>query len=281
MRGAWIVALASAALMGCESPAPQMLAPSIPIEVLRPEGAGPFPAIVILHDCSGLGPRSSHSPARWGKLLQGQGYVVVIPDSFTTRGHADGVCTDPSPTRFDVAPSHRVRDAYEALDYARSLPYVDGTRVGVMGGSHGGSSTLATMIAPRATGASRFVAAIALYPGCGARYGDWHADGTGTYRALAPLLILVGEKDDWTPAEPCRRLAEGAKQAGYPVSVKIYPGALHSFDSASPVRYVATRMNANSPGGRGATTGGNAEAWADSIHEVTEFFRTHLGKSAG
>ena len=270
-----------AALSGCAAPPPASFTPSIPMEVLRPEGDGPFPAVVILHDCSGLGPRSSHSPARWGKELQSRGYVVVIPDSFTTRGHADGVCTDPSPSRLEVAPSRRVRDAYEALDYARSLPYVDGAHVGVMGGSHGGSSTLATIAAQRAPEAPRFTASVALYPGCGARYGDWHADGSGTFRANAPLLILVGEKDDWTPAEPCRRLAERAREAGYPVSVKIYPGALHSFDSASPVRYVATRVNANAPGGRGATTGGNSEAWADSIREVTGFFARHLKNSPG
>jgi dienelactone hydrolase len=58
--------------------------------------------------------------------------------------------------------------------------------------------------------------------------------------------------------------------------MKVYPGVHHSFDSNSPVRYVATRVNANAPGGRGATTGGNAQAWRDSIHEVTSFFERNL-----
>jgi hypothetical protein len=31
----------------------------LPTELYKPDGAGPFPAIVIMHDCSGLGPRSS------------------------------------------------------------------------------------------------------------------------------------------------------------------------------------------------------------------------------
>lgn len=51
----------------------------------------------------------------------------------------------------------------------------------------------------------------------------------------------------------------------------------HGFDSDNPVRYVATRMNAASPTGRGATTGGNREAWADSIQEVATFFAARLG----
>ena len=89
-----------------------------------------------MHDCSGLGPRSSGAPERWAKELTGRGYVILIPDSFTTRGHADGVCTDPSPSRRDVSPARRVSDAYAALAYAHTLSFVDPSRVGLMGGSH-------------------------------------------------------------------------------------------------------------------------------------------------
>ena len=264
--------------------APNGAVERIPVTVTRPSGAGPFPAVVILHDCSGLGPRSSHAPARWAGELAGRGYVVVTPDSFTTRGFPNGLCTDPSPNRVDVAPGRRAHDAYAALAHARTLPDVDGRRVGVMGGSHGGSTTLSTMAAPLASTDplapakhAGFAAAVALYRACGVRVGGWNGvTGGGVYRAVAPLLILTGALDDWTPAEPCRRLAETARAAGQPVAIKIYPGAHHSFDSANPVRYVPTRINASSPTGRGATTGGNAEAWADSIHEVAAFFERHL-----
>ena len=132
-----------------------------------------------------------------------------------------------------------------------------------MGGSHGGSTTVATMLAQPPAGAG-FAAAVALYPRC-----DLHA---GVYRPVAPLLILIGEKDDWTPAEPCRKLADAARAAGHPVAIKVYPGAHHSFDSPNRVRYVAARINPNAPGGRGATTGGDPVAWADSIREVIAFF---------
>ncbi len=249
----------------------------IPAELSKPEGSGPFPAVVIMHDCSGLGPRSSGAPGRWAKELVGRGYVVIMPDSFTTRGFPDGVCTDGSRSRNDVSPARRVRDAYAALAHLRSLPYVDGARVGLMGGSHGGSTTLTSMIAPESDAdlsakerRAGFAGAVALYPGCVASRRTWsHA---GVYQPVAPLLILIGEKDDWTPAEPCRRLAEAAQQAGYPVTIKVYPGAYHSFDSRNPVRYVASRINANAPGGRGATTGRDPAAWADSIQEVAAFF---------
>src|SRR6267142_106785 len=256
----------------------------IPAELSKPDGPGPFPAVVIMHDCSGLGPRSSGAPARWAKELVGRGYVVLVPDGFTTRGHPDGVCTDASPSRNDVSPARRVRDAYAALAYLRTLSFVDGSRVGLMGGSHGGSTTLASMLAPESDSdllardkRAGFAAAVALYPGCAPSRRGWSA--RGLYRPVAPLLILIGEKDDWTPAEPCRKLTEAAQQAGYPVTIKVYPGAYHSFDSDRTVRYVATRINPNAPGGRGATTGGDPVAWADSIREVTAFFDRHLGST--
>src|SRR5437870_12106222 len=93
----------------------------IPASLLKPDGPGPFPAVVIMHDCSGLGARSSGAPNRWGRELVGRGYVIISPDSFITRGHANGAGTDPSPTRNEVSPSRRVHDAYAALAYLRTL----------------------------------------------------------------------------------------------------------------------------------------------------------------
>ena len=146
------------------------------------------------------------------------------------------------------------------LEHLRTLPYVDAGRIGVMGGSHGGATALTAAMG----GAKGFSAAVALYPNCAPRR-SWQ-------RTSVPLLILAGGKDDWAPAEQCRRLVEGRRDA----SIRIYPGAHHSFDSPYPVRYVAARINTNSPTGRGATTGGDAEAWADSIREVHAFFARHL-----
>jgi dienelactone hydrolase len=291
-RRAFGLALLVGGLTACAAAAPEgTLATSapngaveqIPIVIARPDGPGPFPAVVILHDCSGLGPGSSGAPGRWSRELVARGYVVLMPDSFTTRGHPGGVCTDASRSRGEVGPARRRIDAYAALAHARSLPFVDGRRVGVMGGSHGGSTTLAVMAAPESGGESPaqdrrggFAAAVALYPGCRAALGSWRSDGSGTYRAVAPLLILIGEKDDWTPAAPCVELARSSRATQHPVDIVVYPGAHHSFDSDRPVRYVATRVNMNAPAGRGATTGGDPQAWADSIRRVTEFFERTL-----
>lgn len=259
-----------------------------PFTLSKPAGDGPFPAVVILHDCSGLGPRSSGMAWRWSsELTQRGGYVTIWPDSFTPRGRPKGVCAGAAPPR--ITYEQRAGDAYAALAYLASLPFVDARRIEVMGGSHGGSSTLAAIVdtSEKLKGTNLgFAAAIALYPACGRGYGTWSVQRSreprrsitsyaGTFKPAAPLLILIGALDDWTPAEPCRKLAEFAQSAGYPVEIKVYPGAHHSFDSISPVRYVAERINANSPTGRGATTGGNAEAWADAVDQVTRFLHRH------
>jgi dienelactone hydrolase len=154
--------------------------PMFPFTLTKPAGAGPFPAVVILHDCSGLGPRSSGAPWRWSAVLTARGYVTVWPDSFAPRGRPKGVCVDATPPR--ITPDERANDAYAALAYLRSLPFVDGKRVAVMGGSHGGSSTLASIVDTPGNaqrGNIGFAAAIALYPRCGRSFGSWTVRAPG------------------------------------------------------------------------------------------------------
>jgi len=52
-----------------------------------------------------------------------------------------------------------------------------------------------------------------------------------------PTLILVGESDDWTPADACRKLADGndlgmsrQKGDGPAVRLIVYPNTYHGFD---------------------------------------------------
>lgn len=250
----------------------------IPFTITKPAGTGPFPAVVLLHDCSGLGPRSSGAPWRWSSEFTRWGFVTIWPDSFATRGHPDGVCREPA--RGNVVPRARVADALAAAAHLRTLGFVDPERIAVMGGSHGGTSAMAAVDASRETTApGRFAAAVALYPGCKYFTAD-RADPavTHVYQTRAPTLILIGSLDDWTPAPPCERLVAASKSAGQPIEIEVYAGAHHSFDSAAPVRFDASRINSSAPGGRGATTGGNAAAWEKARLAVHAFLVQKLGK---
>jgi dienelactone hydrolase len=246
---------------------PERQAPSIAMRVVRPDGAGPFPAVVWLHGCGGVTPGARHLED-WTRRLTRMGYVVAIPDSFTDRGYPRGVCGYGG----QVGPETRAGDAYAALRSLEDRTDVVGDRIGLIGHSHGGWTVLAAMdedVAAHARAAAGarhgFAAAIAFYPACTSR--AW----TAGYRPVAPLLILSGELDDWTPAPPCQRLAERARTEGQPVSIVVYPGAHHAFDSYAPLTRIPEALR-----GRGATIGGDNSARADSIKQVEMFFARYL-----
>jgi dienelactone hydrolase len=271
-RARLLLCIAGFAIQACMSPAASSGAkdPQVPIEVVRPEGAGPFPAVVWMHSCAGV-VRGARHMRDWSRRLVRLGYVVAIPDSFSTRGYHNGVCGYGG----QVPARLRADDAYAALRHVENLPNVLTDKIGLMGHSHGGWTVLAAMdqdVAAQARATTHaqhsFAAGIAFYPECAS--GAWVAG----YHAAAPLLILAGELDDWTPSAPCQRLAEWTQKQGYPVSIKIYPGALHSFDSYAPITRVPEARQ-----GSGAMIGGNPDAREDSIREVEVFFGRYLKDS--
>jgi len=185
----------------------------------KPDGDGPFPAIVALHGCSGL-PEAVVQGA--SERAVSKGFVILLVDSFTTRA-IDHTCTPDKYAAADIFT--RTLDAYGALLFLARAPFVDAHRVAVAGASQGGMVTLS---AAEARSIELFVnpdnlafrAAIALYPGCGV---------VGA-RPSIPTLILVGELDDWTPASDCERAVAHWGNAGAPVQLVTYPGAHHAFD---------------------------------------------------
>lgn len=240
--------------------------------VLRPEGTGPFPALVMLHGCTGLRTRTGAIQAKlrfWAEHLRDLGYVTLLVDSFAPRG-IDEVCTG----RHLLSPVRdRADDARGALRYLQSRPDVRTDRIALLGWSNGAAATL-SVVFDRGTAERDFRAAVAFYPNCTRNY-----PGGPDFRPYAPLYVLVGALDDWTPAAPCMALIERARAVGAPIAIKVYPGAHHSFDApATPVRYRPEVRNHNKPDGcSGATVGTDPAARADAIAEVTGFLAARLG----
>jgi dienelactone hydrolase len=185
----------------------------------RPDGDGPFPAVVLLHGCSGLQPsyRRLMEVAAW---YRARGYVSIVLDSFGPRG-ITSVCT-----RNEVPPTDRAGDAYAALRYLADQPFVRKDRVVIQGLSHGGWTVLRALDdVLYGDQPLRFAGGIAYYPVC-----------VGMRSLYAPAIVLIGEADDWTPAAPCRALGERTRTDAHPIDVTIYPGATHSFDFQAPRR---------------------------------------------
>lgn len=185
----------------------------------KPSGSGPFPAIVLAHTCIGVAPQTT----TWGKLLSSWGYVVIAPDSFGPRGFQGGVCA----RGFLVSGSERVTDVAGALDWLNAQPFVEKNRIGLIGHSHGGWTAVRAVQKGYGLAERGLRAAVAYYPLCMAQ---------NDRDVAMPLLILIGDKDDWTLADNCRRLEKaGFTQPGL-VETVYYPNALHSFDVKVPDR---------------------------------------------
>ncbi len=238
----------------------------------RPDGAGPFPAIVMMHGCSGMWLRDGVTPTAnyrsWAEHFQARGYVAVLLDSFGSRGQRE-ICTQRD--RKISEARERPQDAYAALRWLSARTDVDATHVHLMGWSNGAMAVLQAMRvdAPgRPAGKEPvFRSAAALYPGCASL-------SSTAYAPTAPLLIQSGGADDWTPARFCEKLAQSGK--GAPIEIDVYEGAHHGFDSPSGVvRLRPDVRNPTSPTGWGATVGGNPEARLKAIERVTNFFASH------
>ena len=177
----------------------------------KPIGEGPFPAIVLLHGCGGI---TANRDNRWVEKLISWGFVTLQVDSLGPRG-INSVCNYKREESLAFV-QRRVQDAYDARSYLARLSFVDKNEIAVMGWSHGGWTTLGAILNEQ----NAFRAAIAFYPVCSGNLSE----------LKIPLLILIGEKDDWTPARACRAMLPAGETSPERI-LKVYPGAYHGFDN--------------------------------------------------
>lgn len=223
-------------------------------EIFRPEGEGPFPAVVFMHGCGGWQSAVRNGLREHATFLRDHGFVVLNLDSFGPRRNSGGsVCA--SFDRLREARDYRTYDAFDALRYLQAQGFVDRDRVFLVGQSNGGS--VAMKVAARGApakygrGGRGFRAVVAYYPWCGAL-------GTSRPSLDAPLMIFGGGRDDWVPPKKCQKF----NASGAPLKVKVYPRAAHSFDLLTPEhRYL------------GKLVGYNPEATEDSRQLMLAFFR--------
>lgn len=211
-------------------------------KLTKPQGKGPFPAIILLHGCLGF---DKHYNV-WAERVASWGYVALQLDSFGPNEKLS-ICK---------LPSERAQSLCDGKFYLSGLPFVDQKRIGVMGWSQAAASTLASFCARLSVQKRKnpFQAAVAFYPYC--------------YKPLLdinlPLLVLIGEFDDWCPSALWRDRMSLRKTRN-DIILKVYPSAYHCFDAEGVnTNYMNHRLQYC------------PTAATDAIVQVKKFLEKHL-----
>lgn len=241
---------------------PQAASPGhpVPAVVMMHGRGGVYSASAKVHDAAHLSLRHSF----WGREWARTGRIALLVDGFGPRGYPQGFPRGSYRDRPEELNevTVRPRDAYAALAYLRSRPDVRADAIGLQGWSNGGSATLAAMDA-EASGlaqpspASGFRAALAFYPACGLK----GLFAQRAFKPYAPTLMLHGSADEEVSPVRCRDLVEDSRAAGGDVTLVLYPGATHGFDSPARSRQ---RLEAN------------ATATSDAVIRAHAYFDRHL-----
>lgn len=237
------------------------------------------PTIIAMHGCGGL--YSSFNKARieftprhiaMARILTDAGYNVLFPDSFTPRGRRS-ICQESTQQR-ELSSARRRIDVQVALRWLATQDDVDYARIGMIGWSHGATTILSALNLAQTDVAIRKVqpkAAIAFYPACSA-----YARNRTPYKPAAPMLILMGQNDDWTPPEACENLEKKMQDSDTPITLKLFPDTFHEFDAPGMPSHVRMDIPGAGKPGLGVTVAGNADARAEAYREMLKFLKDKL-----
>lgn len=199
-----------------------------------PESARKLPAVILLHTC--IGPYSFDEVV--GARLRNEGFATFEFDSLRSRGWMPA---DSCGGRIPAGPWSQLGDAYAALNVLAVHPAIDAHRIAVVGGSMGGGTALlaaSEYIRRKLAPGARFAAHVSFYPG-----GSNVVYGKGAFTG-APVLLMLGERDDWTPAKRVLAAVDFLKKEdpGTPVAVRTYD-ATHSWIGTAARSYQQNRKS--------------------------------------
>lgn len=180
----------------------------------------PIPAVVITPSSSGV---EETREVYYARELTKVGAAVLIIDSFASRGLTDSLYDQSVLEQWDVE-NDAIAGLAKLVADERFIP----DRIAIMGVSKGGTVAMDTALTIRRRWMGvddiAFAAHIAISPDC-----TWitrNAQTTG-----APILFMLAELDDQTPAKPCLAESLRIKNAGNErIETKVYKGAHHAWE---------------------------------------------------
>ena len=137
-------------------------------------------------------------------------------------------------SQIEVTMATMILDSYKALDILSNHVNIDNNNIAITGWSLGGGvalfsgwNNLINAINPD----NKFAAHLPIYPPCFVR-----ADSMDFTKA--PIHILIGDKDDWTPALACEELVDSLNDKKENINITVYENSYHGFDSDRPYTFV-------------------------------------------
>jgi carboxymethylenebutenolidase len=214
-------------------------APQVAAYVARPEGDGPFPVVIMIHEFYGL----NESIIGKADGLAEAGYVVVAPDTF--RGSTTAWIPRAIFQVITTRPDQVNQDLDSVYAWIAAQPDFDPNRIGVLGFCYGGRASLTYSLH------NPGLAATVIF------YGSPETDPQVLQALPGPVLGIFGGADSSIPLEQVYAFEAALNQAGIPNEITIYEGQPHAF---------LTSMQSIRAGGA------QAQAWA----QMLAFLETHL-----
>jgi len=190
-------------------------APDGPIDALIsvPDGDGPWPGVVVVHDAFGYVPDNQSTSAR----IAAAGFVAITPNLYSRGGRVR--CITRVFRELLTQRGRALDDILAARDHVQSMPECTGS-VGVVGFCMGGQFAL--VMAPKGFGASAPFYGTPL-----------PRNLIKTLDGACPIVASFGRRDPLGVGAPAR-LRKVAEDTGIPADIKVYPDAGHCFANQLP-----------------------------------------------
>ena len=202
-------------------------------DLKKPEGSGPFPAVVAVPGCSGFYKKRRfytkedfHTeggfPTKEGELLYNRalsdlrdaGFVTIRVDYLSARNLES--CY---PGYLAVTEDEVVADILLAIKHLLDVGFVKASSINILGWSYGGGCALQTLSKMPARPDIKIGAVAAYYPNC-RRVDKWSVP--------VPVLLLLAGEDNICPTIYCKWLL--TERVSEYIQIEEYPGAYHAFD---------------------------------------------------
>ena len=185
--------------------------PDVRAYVARPEGEGPFPTVIMIHEFWGL----NESIISLADLLAEEGYFVIAPDTFR------GSTTSWVPRAIYQVITNDAENVNADLDsvyaWLSSQPDVDVNSIAIAGFCYGGRTSLTYSLH------NNQLAATVIF------YGSPETDPEVLKTLPGPVLGIFGGADQSIPVEQVNAFDAALDKAGVPHEITVYHGQPHAF----------------------------------------------------